>query len=246
MRRRLVGCLLLVATPLAAQNRFPPDSLKNIKVLPATATPREVIGIMRGFAIGLGVRCVYCHVGEEGQPLNTIDFSKDDRRAKGVARAMYEMVQRINTETIEKLTERADTGLRVTCATCHRGVARPVPIERIVSQTVEAAGADSAVKVYRALRTAYYGRATYDFGELPLLDAGTTLSQQKKFDDALTLLNLGNEFYPKSANLMVALGETYRAKGDTAAAITSYREALVRDPQNGQAKQRLTQLGQQP
>jgi tetratricopeptide (TPR) repeat protein len=246
MRRLTVGWLLLAATPLAAQNRFPPDSLKNIQVLPSTATPREVLGIMRGFATGLGVRCVYCHVGEEGQPLNTIDFSKDDRRAKKVARAMYEMTQRINAETIGKLPERADTGLRVTCSTCHRGVARPVPIERILSQAVAAAGADSAMKTYRALRAQYYGRAAYDFGELPLMDVGTGLSQQKKFDDALALLTLDNEFYPKSANVMVALGETYRAKGDTASAIKSYREALVRDPQNGQAKQRLTQLGQQP
>lgn len=246
MRRLILGSLCLAATPLAAQNRFPPDSLKNLQVFPSTTTPMELVAAMRGFATGLGVRCVYCHLGEEGQPLNTVDFASDDRRAKKVARSMYEMVQRINDETITRLPDRADTALRVTCATCHRGVPRPVPIERILTQTVAAAGVDSAVKAYRALRTTYYGRAAYDFGELPLMDAGTGFTQQQKFDEALALLNLGNEFFPRSANVMVALGDTYRARRDTASAVKAYREALARDPQNGQARRGLTQLGQQP
>ncbi|HSB54539.1 MAG TPA: c-type cytochrome, partial [Gemmatimonadales bacterium] len=243
MRVRLLGTLLLLASPLAAQGRFPPDSLKNLQVLPATMTPREVVDLMRGFATSLGVRCVYCHVGEEGQPLSAIDFAKDDRRTKKVAREMYEMMGRINRETIAKLPERPDTGLTVTCSTCHRGVARPVPIERLLAQTVAASGVDSAVRAYRALRDRYYGRAAYDFGELPLMGVATDFSRLKKFDEAVALLNLGNEYFPKSGNVMMALGETYRAKGDTASAIKSYREALVRDPQNGQARQRLTQLG---
>jgi hypothetical protein len=52
--------LLLPAASLPqarAQNRFPPDSLRNLKVLPATTSPREIVGIMRGFASALGVRC---------------------------------------------------------------------------------------------------------------------------------------------------------------------------------------------
>jgi hypothetical protein len=60
----------------AAQRRFEPDTLRNIKVLPSTMTPREVVGVMRGFAAALGVRCDYCHVGQEGRPL---DFPSDDR-----------------------------------------------------------------------------------------------------------------------------------------------------------------------
>ncbi|HEX7024083.1 MAG TPA: c-type cytochrome [Gemmatimonadales bacterium] len=246
MRRLLPAALFLVATPLLAQGRFPPDSMKNLQVLPASMSPREVVDLMRGFTNSLGVRCVYCHVGEEGQPLNTIDFAKDDRRAKKVAREMYEMMNRINTETIARLPERTDTGLRVTCSTCHRGLARPVPIERILSQAVLASGVDSAVRTYRALRTTYFGRAAYDFGEQPVMAVATDLSRQRKFDEALSLLGLDNEFFPKSANVMVAMGETYRARGDTASAIRSYREALARDPQNQQARRGLTQLGQQP
>jgi len=60
--------------------------------------------------------------------------------------------------------------VEVTCQTCHRGVSRPMPLEQVIQETATSAGADSAVRAYRALRERYYGRASYDFGE-PTLDA---------------------------------------------------------------------------
>jgi hypothetical protein len=245
MRVAVALLSLLVATPALAQNRFPPDSLVNLKVLPRTTTPREVVNVMRGYTSALGVRCTFCHVGEEGQPLTSYDFPSDERRGKLVARDMMRMTQTINEQTIARLPERKDTSLQVTCATCHRGVSRPVPLDRIVVQTTVAGGVDSAVRTYRALRETYYGRSAYDFGETTLVTAAQQLSQQRRFDDALVLLNLDNEFYPRGAELMFTTGEVYRTKGDTASAIKAYREALVRDPRS-QARQRLTQLGQQP
>jgi hypothetical protein len=237
---------LLVAMPVQAQNRFPPDSVVNLKVLPRTMTPREVVNVMRGFSIALGVRCTHCHVGEEGQPLTSYDFPSDERRGKQVAREMLKMTQAINEQTIAKLPERPDTSLQVTCATCHRGVSRPVPLDRIILQATMSSGADSAVRTYRALRGAYYGRAAYDFGEATLVTASQQLAQQRRFDEALVLLNLDNEFYPRGAELMLATGDVHRAKGDTTSAVKAYRETLVRDPRNQPARQRPTQLGQQP
>jgi len=245
MRVAVALLSLLVATPALAQNRFPPDSLVNLKVLPRTTTPREVVNIMRGYTFALGVRCTFCHVGEEGQPLTTYDFASDERRGKRVARDMMRMTQTINEQTIARLPERKDSSLQVTCATCHRGVSRPVPLDRIVVETTVAGGVDSAVRTYRALRETYYGRSAYDFGETTLVIAAQQLSQQRRFDDALVLLNLDNEFYPRGAELMFAIGEVHRTKGDTTSAVKAYREALVRDPRS-QARQRLTQLGQQP
>jgi tetratricopeptide (TPR) repeat protein len=239
----LLWCL--AATPALAQNRFPPDSVVNLKVLPRTTPPREVVSLMRGFSMATGLRCSHCHLGEEGQPLTTYDFASDERRGKLVAREMMRMTTAINEQTIARLPERPDSSLQVTCATCHRGVSRPVPLERIIVQAAVASGPDSAVRAYRALRETYYGRAAYDFSERTLVTAAQQLSQEQRFDDALALLDLDNEFYPRGAELMLATGDVHRARGDTASAVKAYREALVRNPRSQPARQRLTQLGQQ-
>src|SRR3989442_521990 len=71
--------------PAAAQGRFPPDSFTNLKVLSKTIDQRTLIATMRGFALALGVRCTYCHVGPEGAPLDSLSFAKDDKRTQKVA-----------------------------------------------------------------------------------------------------------------------------------------------------------------
>src|SRR5213593_3964012 len=88
----LVLSLLMTLAALppgaSAQGRFPPDSFKNLKVLPKTIDQRTLINTMRGFAQSLGVRCVYCHVGREDQPLDSVNFAADDKRTKRTARVM--------------------------------------------------------------------------------------------------------------------------------------------------------------
>jgi predicted negative regulator of RcsB-dependent stress response len=121
-----------------------------------------------------------------------------------------------------------------------------VPLERIIVQAAVASGADSAVRAYRALRETYYGRAAFDFSEGTLVTAAQQLSQQQRFGEALALLDLDNEFYPRGVELMLATGDVHRARGDTASAVKAYRETLVRNPRSQPARQRLTQLGQQP
>ncbi len=46
-----------------------PDTLVNVQVLSKDMSRREVMNFMRGVALGLGVRCEYCRIGEPGQPL---------------------------------------------------------------------------------------------------------------------------------------------------------------------------------
>src|SRR6266545_5004524 len=78
-----------------APGRFPPDSLVNVKVIPKNTPVIQVIGMMRNFASALGVRCQYCHIGQEGQPLAQFDFAKDEKRTKLTARQMMRMVEEI-------------------------------------------------------------------------------------------------------------------------------------------------------
>ena len=251
---RLVLAVIVAAVAAAASRgsvaaqapgHWPPDSLINTKVIPRNTPVIQVVGMMRDFAGGLGVRCHYCHVGQEGTPLEQTDFASDDKRTKLVAREMMRMVQEINRR-LDTLPGRTNPGLGVTCATCHRGAARPVPLAVLMTDAATAAGADSAIRAYRALRQRYYGRDAYDFGELSLNSAAFRLARAGKFDDALALLRLNEELYPGSSGMYVFRGNVFLMRGDTTAAATAFREAIRRDSTNGEARGRLRAISRQP
>src|SRR3954465_3858348 len=125
MRRMLVGLWFLGVASAGAQTpaHFPPDSLVNVHVIPRSTPVINVIGAMRNFTGDLGVRCQFCHVGREGQPLDQFDFASDEKRTKLVARQMMLMVQEINRR-VDTLPRGGGAALQVTCGTCHRGVSR--------------------------------------------------------------------------------------------------------------------------
>src|SRR5262245_17719462 len=75
-----------------------PEKPKNLKVLPKDLTGEKLRPIMFGFTRALGVRCTYCHVGEEGKPLSTYDFASDKNPNKDRARAMFKMLGSINDQ----------------------------------------------------------------------------------------------------------------------------------------------------
>jgi hypothetical protein len=101
-----------------AQAPFAQPPFKNLKVFPQDITRPQLLSNMRLFSQSLGVRCTFCHVGVEGQPLSTIDFASDAKEKKLRAREMLRMAHRINTEEF-------DGEMRVTCFTCHRGSTKP-------------------------------------------------------------------------------------------------------------------------
>jgi tetratricopeptide (TPR) repeat protein len=243
---RLTSLLLCIPAVLCAQRRFPPDSLQNVKVLPATMPVRDLINVMRGFTSALGVRCTYCHVGTEGQDLASYDFASDEKAPKETARTMLRMVQAINGQHLSQLAQRRQPRVDVQCATCHRGVAVPRPLPDLLVDAATTSGADSAVRAYRSLRAAYFGRSAYDFGEFALIHAAQRLQQGRKFDEALALLRLNLEFQPMSSPTSNAMGDVNRVKGDTAAAIAAYRNSLRLNENDQEAMQRLRALGQTP
>lgn len=248
MRLSLVAFALLLAPPALfsqAPGRWPPDSLVNVQVFPRTTPVMEVIGAMRNATFALGVRCQFCHVGEEGMPLERFDFANDEKRTKLVARQMMRLVQEINRR-LDTLPGRAASGLEVSCATCHRGVTKPQPLSTLIADAGLAAGSDSAVRAYRALRERYHGRDAYDFGEGSLNTAAFRLGRAGKYDDAFALLRLNEEMFPRSSGMYVFRGNINLMKGDTTAAEAAFREALARDPSNGEARGRLRAIGRQP
>ena len=101
-----------------------PDKFSNLKVLPKDIGKKELINNMKNAAIGLGVRCNFCHVGE-GDDLSTFDFASDEKRHKVKARVMFSMVNQINEEFLPKVADKSEHPHEVTCITCHNGKEHP-------------------------------------------------------------------------------------------------------------------------
>src|SRR2546428_4569227 len=199
----VVFCLASLTVPAAlssqAPGHFPPDSLINVKVIPKNTPVMNVVGMMRNFAGALGVRCHFCHVGQEGMPLGQFDFAKDEKRTKLTARQMMRMVEEINRR-LDTLPEHAQmtSHVEATCNTCHRGVSRPMPLEQLIQETAQTAGIDSATPAHRALRGRYYGRGAYDFGEPTLDIAAVPLGRAGQVGEAFPLPRLEQEQFPES------------------------------------------------
>jgi hypothetical protein len=239
------GVLLVLVSQfgtLAAQGRFPPDSFTNLRVLPKTIDQRTLVNTMRGFALGLGVRCVYCHVGREDQPLDSVDFASDDKRPKRVARVMMHMVMHINGEHLADVPERPQPIVQVRCATCHRGLPRPRLLDDELALVLADSGLDAATRRYRELRQRYYGSGSYDFSELVLNDLARTEARAGRADNALGLLALNAESFPSSGNVPFLMGEVYLQRRDTAAALGRYQEALAKDSTMLPARRRIAAL----
>jgi hypothetical protein len=244
MRFLTVLLLLSVSSLTSAQpaGKFPPDSLVNTKVIPHATPVQDVIGTMRNFTSALGVRCQFCHVGEEGQPLAQFDFASDKKRNKLVARQMMLMLQEINRR-LDTIPEKGQPAVTAACSTCHRGVSRPVPLYTLIQDAAVKSSADSAIREYKALRTRYYGRDAYDFSESALSTAAFRTARAGKPDEALALLRYNEELFPNSSAMSVFKGNIQLMKGDTAAAEAAFREAIKRDSTNNEAKGRLQAIG---
>jgi len=110
-------------TPSASPTPAAAPQFKNPQLFPKDITRDQLMSNMKLFAQSLGVRCVHCHVGEEGKPLSTFDFASDAKPQKQVARKMLAMVHRINSEDFG-VKDFKD--VKVTCFTCHRGSTKPL------------------------------------------------------------------------------------------------------------------------
>jgi tetratricopeptide (TPR) repeat protein len=214
-------------------------------VLPEDIEKPQLVGIMRDFATGLGVRCWYCHVGEEGKPFSEFDFESDEKLTKKKARFMLEMTRYLNDERLPGLTEigeRADPDVRLTCYTCHRG--RPVPrtLEEELAHVIAEEGVDAATARYRELRDEFYGQGAFNFGEFTLLSVAESLGGEGRVEDGIEIIKLNLEFFPESGFSHFALGEGYRMSGDTAAAVAAYEKAHELVPGNPMIGRRLQEL----
>jgi len=247
MRSTLVLAVALSATlamPAAAQ--FPPDHPKNLKVLPMDIPVRALLDTMRNFTGALGVRCNFCHVGKEGEPLTSYDFAADDKPEKAKARVMMRMVKAIDGEYLTQLPSRSQPAVAVTCMTCHRGVSVPYPLDQVIFTAYDSGGVDSAQAKYTTLRERYYGRASYDFSETALAAVSQSLISRGKASDAVKLSMLNTRMSPSSALAFRQAADAQLAAGDTTGAVASLQHALAINPNDQQAKRTLDRVKKTP
>lgn len=242
-RALIVLVLALAAIPAGARAQAWswPERPENLQVLPEDTTPDQLRMVMAEFIRGLGVRCTFCHVGEEGQPLSTYDFPSDSNPHKVSARTMLRMVSVIR-DSVATLEAGHGEPLRVTCYTCHRGRPRPTTLEEELREAYHEGGVDAAVGRYHELRGRFYGRGTLDFGERTLNAFGYELLGAEKPDDAVAIFRLNAEQFPESGNVWDSLGEGLWAAGQREPAIEAYERSLELDPENENAREKLREI----
>jgi len=209
----LITLALCAATQLLAQ--------------PQPGQPRQPLPNMQLIAESLGVQCEYCHSAAP---------------KKDIARQMIAMTREINAR-VDAATPResANSAARVDCVTCHRGVPVPKPLAEIVAQTTVKEGVAAAITQYRDLRTKYYGRAAYDFGENTLISVSQRIANSRP-NDAIELMKLNTELFPTSSQSWAALAYAYTRKVDDTSAIAALQKAVELDPTNSVARGQLEQL----
>lgn len=191
---------------------------------------------MQAIADALGVQCEYCHT--------QTNVTATGRRRLDVARDMILMTADLNARVQTAIgapapgatttnAVAANATNRVDCVTCHRGVPIPRQLRDLMLETTVREGADAAVKLYRDLRTKYYGGQAYDFSEQTLLTVADRLAQTRP-EAAIAVADLNLEFFPRSWRSYMARGIAQSRRMDTTpAAVESFKKALEIDPDNG-------------
>jgi hypothetical protein len=159
---------------------------------------------------------------------------------------MLRMLNAINGEHLTKLVDRRSPSITVTCATCHRGIPEPRPLQQVLLTAYEGGGVDSVEKVYRALRQRFYGSAAYDFGEVPLADIAPAVRAKSGIADAIRLHKLNVAFSPQSGFALRQLAGAQTAAGDTSGAVASLQQAIALNANDSQAKTMLDRLRRSP
>ncbi len=115
------------------------------------------------------------------------------------------------------------------------------PIGSVLFATIQAKGADAAVKQYRELQATQ--PTAYDFGENELIGLGYGLIHMKKYADAIVIFKLSVEAFPHSYNTYDSLAEAYMDNGEKELAISNYQKSVQVNPNNRNGVEKLKLLG---
>ncbi|HSS18830.1 MAG TPA: c-type cytochrome [Pyrinomonadaceae bacterium] len=220
-----------------------PEKPQNLQVLNKDWPGSRLRPVMTGFTRALGVRCSYCHVGKEGQPLTTYDFVSDENPNKNRAREMLRMLGDINVH-LKKLEPSGDQRVNMWCNTCHRGRPRPMTLEEELGEQYRLKGIDTALLHYQDLKKNYAEKGAYDFSEQSLNNFGYLVLEKKDTPAALRVFTMNAQAFPKSANVWDSLADAYLRAGDLKSAKRYYERSLKLDPKSESAQENLKKIAE--
>jgi len=122
------------------------------------------------------------------------------------------------------------------------GFDAPPPREdltNVLMKKITEKGIDAAVKEVKALKE---DAAKYKTNEVGMNNLGYLFLQQGKTKEAVEVLKLNVEWYPKSANVYDSYGEALAAAGDIENAILNYKKSIELNPNNDAGKEMLKKL----
>ncbi|WP_446745519.1 c-type cytochrome [Silvibacterium acidisoli] len=111
------------------EHHGPPPKPTNLKVFPKDIDPEELMKHMHAYTHDLGVKCTFCHVGDE--KTHHMNFASDAKPDKEIARTMIAMTMEINKKYLSTINDpdAKPENKVVTCGTCHRGNTMPAPFK---------------------------------------------------------------------------------------------------------------------
>lgn len=242
-----IAALLAVTftvTSKAQQDQWSwPEKPQNLQVLNKDWPGIRLRPVMTGFTRALGVRCTYCHKGQEGQPLSTYDFASDEKPNKDRAREMLRMLGDINVH-LKKLEPSGDQRVNMWCHTCHRGRPRPMTLEEELGEQYRLKGIDTALIHFLDLKKNFAEKGAYDFSERSLNDFGYEVLEKKDNAAAIRVFMTNAQSFPKSANVWDSLADAYMRAGDLKSAKRYYKKSLRLDPKSESAKENLKKIAE--
>lgn len=195
---------------------------------------------MRGFSQALGVRCSYCHDGQEGQPLSSYDFASDANPNKDRARAMYRLLGAVNDHLDE--IEPSAARVNMWCHTCHSGRPRPQTLGEAIQERYQAEGGEASFQYFIELRNQYFGSAAYDFTASAVDEVAESLLAQ---DDTLTAIRFTEHnlaVFPNDWQALERMADVWLERGQADLAVAYYRRSLEALPDNPRAAAKLRRL----
>lgn len=135
-----IGCIISIFV-FQAFTTVQQPKWQNLEILPQDISKDGLDSIMDHFTASLGVKCGFCHV--KNIELDKMEFAKDDKPEKHIARKMMLMAIDINRNHFQAIEEEMDGVEKdstakisedpveymlqyVTCYTCHQGKERPI------------------------------------------------------------------------------------------------------------------------
>ncbi len=234
----LFPLLLAAAPPVAGQSPWP-DRAENLQELPADFDAARLRAVMTGFTRALGVRCSYCHVGEEGAPLSTYEFASDANPAKDRARAMLRLLGSVN-DSLRAMDLRDDVErVNMWCHTCHAGKPRPQTLSEAVGEVYRADGGPAALARFLELRAEHYGGPAYDFRPPSVNALASELFNAGDTATAAAFFRLNVDHHPDYAEGWESLGDLAAARGDGPEALRMYERALALAPEHPRLRRKV-------